>query len=57
MNIKTAQYIKNQDNKNSVIKVVTQTDKILFVPLDNDNRHYVEILAWVADDNTIQEAD
>mgnify|MGYP003131606609 CR=1 FL=1 len=57
MNIKTAQYVKNQDNKNSVIKVVTQTDKILFVPLDNDNRHYVEILAWVADDNTIQEAD
>ena len=57
MNIKTAQYIENSNNEKTVIKVTTQTDKILFVPLDNDNRHYVEILAWVADDNTIQEAD
>ena len=59
MNIKTAQYVKNQDNKNSVIKVVTQTDKIFFVPLDNDNRHYVEILEWVAEaeENSIQAAE
>tara|TARA_A100001011_G_scaffold357971_1_gene403303 strand:- start:491 stop:664 length:174 start_codon:yes stop_codon:yes gene_type:complete len=57
MNIKTAQYIENSNNEKTVIKVTTQTDKILFVPLDNDNRHYVEILAWVADGNTIEEAD
>jgi len=57
MNIKTAQYIENSNNEKTVIKVTTQTDKILFVPLDNDNRHYVEILAWVADGNTIEEAE
>ena len=27
------------------------------VPLDENNRHYQEILQWVADGNTIQEAD
>mgnify|MGYP003111947843 CR=1 FL=1 len=27
------------------------------VPLDEDNRHYQAILAWVAEGNTIQEAD
>ena len=27
------------------------------VPLDKNNRHYQEILQWVADCNTIQEAD
>ena len=57
MDIKTAQYIENSDNEKTVVKVTTQTDKILFVPLDNDNRHYVEILAWVADGNTIEEAE
>ena len=28
-----------------------------YVPLNEDNRHYQEILQWVADGNTIQEAD
>ena len=57
MDIKTAQYIENSDNEKTVVKVTTQTDKILFVPLDNDNRHYVEILEWVDSGNTIQEAE
>ena len=29
----------------------------LSVPLDEDNRHYQEIQQWVADGNTIEEAD
>ena len=29
----------------------------LSVPLDENNRHYQEIQEWVADGNTIQEAD
>tara|TARA_R110000803_G_scaffold147897_1_gene213359 strand:+ start:1057 stop:1230 length:174 start_codon:yes stop_codon:yes gene_type:complete len=57
MNIKTAQYIENSDNEKTVVKVTTQTDEILFVPLDNDNRHYVKILEWVNVGNTIQEAE
>ncbi len=29
----------------------------LSVPLDENNRHYQDIQKWVADGNTIQEAD
>ena len=29
----------------------------LSVPLDENNRHYQDIQEWVADGNTIQEAD
>ena len=29
----------------------------MFVPLDPDNRHYQAIQEWVAEGNTIQEAD
>jgi hypothetical protein len=59
MEIKTAQYIKEGiTNENSVIKIVTQEDEILFVPLDTANKHYVEILKQVADGTiTIAEAD
>ncbi len=32
-------------------------DTFTFVPLTEDNRHYRDILKWVADGNTIQEAD
>jgi len=28
-----------------------------FVPLTEENRHYQEILEWVAEGNTIEEAD
>ena len=34
-----------------------KNDKIFNVPLDEDNRHYQEIQEWVADGNTIEEAD
>jgi|TARA_R100001460_G_C3458444_1_gene165647 hypothetical protein len=30
---------------------------IHFVPKDEENRDYQKILLWVADDNTIEEAD
>jgi hypothetical protein len=29
----------------------------MHVPIDENNRHYKAILAWVADGNTIEEAD
>ena len=32
-------------------------DKVWVVPHDEDNRMYNDILKWVADGNTIQEAD
>ena len=31
----------------------TDSEKVLSVPLDEENRHYQEILEWVAEGNTI----
>ena len=38
-------------------KMILQDDKIKFVPLDEANSDYQEILKWVAEGNTIEEAD
>ena len=57
MEIKTAQYCQDPlIAENSGVKVVTQTDENLLVPLDPDNRDYQAILEWVADGNTIAAA-
>jgi hypothetical protein len=54
-------YVNNIENKKCGIKItypaVDGKVKIISVPLNELNRHYQEILAWVADGNTIQEAD
>ena len=50
----------NDEGQTSVrtYKVTTADDKILFVPLKSENRHYQEILEWEKiDGNTIEEAD
>ena len=49
----------NDEGQTSVrtYKVTTADDEILFVPLKSENRHYQAILKWVADGNTIEEAD
>ena len=55
MNIKKAKYTKAFDENVSVI--VTDTDnKEHFVPIANGNTDYQDVLAWVADGNTIEEA-
>ena len=57
MEIKTAQYCQDPlIAENSGVKVVTQSDEILVVPLDPDNRDYQDVLQWVADGNTITAA-
>jgi len=56
MSINSAQYIKDEFDQNVTIKANFDGD-IIIVPLDPDNRHYAAILEWVADGNTIQEAD
>ena len=38
-------------------EITTTDNKQISVPLDEDNTDYQEILEWVADGNTIQEAD
>ena len=56
MNIQSAQYLNGLDNNTSSIRA-TIDSKETFVPLDPANRHYAAILEWVAEGNTIQEAD
>ena len=57
MNIKSAQYNKGDDGNNCSINVVTD-EKTLSIPLDPDNRHYVEILKRVKEGKlTIKEAE
>jgi hypothetical protein len=56
MNITNAQYVKNEENENCSI-TITVDNSIASVPLDPDNRHYQAILEWVAEGNTIEEAD
>ena len=56
----TLKYIA-RDGVNISVKVTYpsqgSTTKILSVPIDNENTDYQNILAWVAEGNTIQEAD
>ena len=49
---------KYELNKVVVSYTMTLTNgKVWQVPLDEDNTDYQAILAWVADGNTIEEAD
>ena len=58
--ITSAQYVKstnaNPNNENTSIKAVI-SGETWSVPLDPANRHYQAIQKWVAEGNTIAEAD
>ena len=58
MDITSAQYIQDEFDAgvNSGIKLVSN-GKTYFVPIDTANTHYQAIQEWVAEGNTIQEAD
>ena len=57
MNITSAQYIANSiSGDNDSIKATIDGTE-MFVPLDPANRHYAAILEWVAEGNTIADAD
>ena len=56
MVVTSAQYTSHDGDKNDAINAVID-GKNLSVPLDPDNRHYKAILEWVAEGNTIAEAD
>jgi len=56
MDITSAQYYNDlEGNQAGVNATIDGTE--MSVPLDTANRHYVAILEWVADGNTIQDAD
>lgn len=57
MNITSAKYIAGLDNENSTIKA-TIDEQVMFVSIDAEgNRHWEALQAWVAEGNTIEEAD
>ena len=57
MNITSAKFIRDSEGNISVVKVTIDGEE-MFVPHNvSDNRHWVAIQAWVAEGNTIAEAD
>lgn len=56
VNITSAKYVDDEDGKHLNVTIVVD-GATLFVPLDEANTDYQAILAWVADGNTIQDAD
>tara|TARA_B100002019_G_scaffold290017_1_gene306831 strand:+ start:1796 stop:1966 length:171 start_codon:yes stop_codon:yes gene_type:complete len=56
MDIQSAKYGANQGVNVCVVVTNSKGEKI-FVPLDSANADYAAILEWVAEGNTIQDAD
>ena len=57
MVVTKAKYIKNTPGNTNAVVQATIDGKEYSVPISEDNRHYQAILKWVADGNTIEEAD
>jgi hypothetical protein len=57
MNVTSAQYTQDTETNENVSIKATIDGTEMFVPLDPANRHYQAIQEWVAEGNTIQEAD
>ncbi len=34
-------------------KITMQDDKIIFVPLDENNKHYKDVQQWISEGNTV----
>ena len=56
MQITSAQYVVNIKGTNTSIRATIDGQE-MFVPIDTANRHYAAILEWVAEGNTIADAD
>jgi len=55
MNITKAQYYAEEDVNYSINATID--GQIISVPIDPANRHYIAIQEWVAEGNTIEDAD
>ena len=56
MNIVRAKY-KVHPNGEKTVQVLDGEDKLYSIPMKESNLEYQIVLQWVADGNTIQEAD
>jgi len=57
MNITSAQYQVGMIGTGNVSIKATINGQVCYVPINTDNADYQAIQAWVADGNTIAEAD
>ena len=57
MNITYAKYYADKATNQNIAVKATIDGVTMSVPLDPTNRHYAAILEWVADGNTIADAD
>ena len=60
MNIKSVKKMvmpEDGTTETNTLKVTDTNDKVYFVPKVNANTDYQKVLKWVADGNTIEEAD
>ena len=59
MTIENVKYYKNSNDDNDTNTGITATinGENVSIPLETANRHYQEIQEWVAEGNTIEEAD
>jgi len=55
--ITNAQWRDGPTGKKEEVICATIDGQTMWVPKDPSNRHYAAILEWVADGNTIEEAD
>ena len=55
LNILSAKYLQYQGVNSGILAIID--DIPMSVPIDPANRHYQAIQEWVAEGNTIQEAD
>ena len=55
MQFQNIKYYK--DNGKNICIICTSNGKNIAIPLDPDNKDYIAIQEWVADGNTIEEAD
>ena len=56
MVISNAKYTKGISGEVTGVSATIDGES-MSIPLDSNNRHYAEILEWVAEGNTIEEAD
>ena len=57
INITSAQYLQSELEDINISIKATIDGQEMTVPIDPANRHYQAILEWVAEGNTIAEAD
>ena len=55
--ITAVEYIILSDESRTSVKVTTLDGIISFVPMNEENSDYVEVLKWEADGNTISDPD